>query len=209
MLDETETEPKNEEEVESTKRVTFQVEGTESRLRRLWEFLEEDDAEDGLDLSGSDRFAFSVDDALSVSKEGSAGSRRWLLLSKWKKHGLSKHKEGHGRRKLLPLNLGTQEEKEKFEVENQAEEEKSCGGDGDGGRKRKVGPVDRDLVLRAMSRALEITELAYLDMADKVIDTNPELALMGSCLLVVVMRDEDVYVMNVGNSRAIVAHYDL
>lgn len=75
-------------------------------------------------------------------------------------------------------------------------------------RKRKEGPVDHELVLRALSRALEMTELAYLDMTDKVLDTNPELALMGSCLLVVLMRDEDVYVMNVGDSRAIVAQYE-
>ncbi|KAL1354494.1 hypothetical protein HN51_068300 [Arachis hypogaea] len=193
----------------SAKRVTFQVEGTESRRRRLWELLAEDAAEDGLDLSGSDRFAFSVDDALSVSKEGSSGSRRWMVLSKLK-HGLSKHKEGRGG-KLLPWNLAT-EDKEKVEVETRAEE-KSHGGDGTGngnggGRRRKVGPVDHDLVLRALSRALEMTELAYLDMTDKVIDTNPELALMGSCLLVALMRGEDVYVMNVGDSRAIVAQYE-
>ncbi|CAJ1928996.1 unnamed protein product [Sphenostylis stenocarpa] len=209
-----EAEPRNEGEVEedsnslrgSVKRVTFQAEGTESRRRRLWEFLaEEDDAEDGLDLSGSDRFAFSVDDALSASKEGSGGSKRWLILSKLK-HGLSRHKEGHGRR-LLPWSLGVGEEEKKVEVENPiAAEEKEE--KGNGGRKRKVGPVDHELVLRALSRALEMTELAYLDMTDKLIDTNPELALMGSCLLVVLMRDEDVYVMNVGDSRAIVAHYE-
>ncbi|XP_020217516.1 protein phosphatase 2C 29 [Cajanus cajan] len=194
----------------SVKRVTFQAEGTESRRRRLWEFLAEDDdeAEDGLDLSGSDRFAFSVDDALSVSKEGSGGgSRRWLILSKLK-HGLSRHKEGHGRG-LLPWSFGVgAEDKEKVEVENlpppPEEEGEKCGG----GRRRKVGPVDHELVLGALSRALEMTELAYLDMTDKLIDSNPELALMGSCLLVVLMRDEDVYVMNVGDSRAIVAHYE-
>lgn len=185
---------------EPAKRVTFQAEGTESRRRRLWEFLAEAEAEDGLDLSGSDRFAFSVDDALSVSNAGSAVSRRWLLLSKLK-HGLSKHKEGHGG-KLLPWKLST-EDKEKVEVENRAEERSSRGN-----RRRKVGPVDHDLVLRALSRALELTELAYLDMTDKVLDTNPEIALMGSCLLVVLMRDEDVYVMNVGDSRAIVAQYE-
>ncbi|CAM8987980.1 unnamed protein product [Rhodiola kirilowii] len=56
-----------------------------------------------------------------------------------------------------------------------------------------------------MSRALDVTEAAYLDMTDKFLDRNPELALMGSCLLVMLMRDEDVYVMNVGDSRAIVA----
>lgn len=181
------------------------VTGTESRRRRLWELLAED-PEDGLDLSGSDRFAFSVDDAVSVSNAnaGSAVSRRWLLLSKLK-HGLTKHKEGHDK-KLLPWNLGT-EEKEKVEVESNRVEDQPSGGGG-GGKRRKVGPVDPDLVLSALSRALEVTELAYLDMTDKLLDTNPELALMGSCLLVAVMRDEDVYVMNVGDSRAIVAHYE-
>ncbi|KAM3734589.1 hypothetical protein ACB098_10G027200 [Castanea mollissima] len=183
------------------KKVTFQSEeGIEVRRRRLWEFLAEDDAEDGLDLSGSDRFAFSVDDALRVSNAGSAVSRRWLLLSKLKQ-GLSKHKEGHGGR-LFPWSFRL-EEKEKVEVENRVEEKSSRSG-----RKRKEGPVDHQLVLKALSQALELTELAYLDMTDKVIDTNPELALMGSCLLVVLMRDEDVYVMNVGDSRAIVAQYE-
>ncbi|KAH0449179.1 hypothetical protein IEQ34_022979 [Dendrobium chrysotoxum] len=76
--------------------------------------------------------------------------------------------------------------------------------------RRKVGPVsDHDLVLRALSRALKQTEIAYLEMTDRAMDCNPEMALMGSCLLVVLMRDEDVYVMNVGDSRAIVAQYRL
>ncbi|KAK9266859.1 hypothetical protein L1049_027118 [Liquidambar formosana] len=184
----------------TAKRVTFQPEQVETRRRRLWEFLAEDDPEDGLDLSGSERFAFSVDDALSVNDAGSAVSRRWLLLSKLKQ-GLSKHKEVHGR-KLFPWKFGW-EDKEKVEVDNRVEESscRSC-------RKRKVGPIDHELVLGALSQALEVTELAYLDMTDRFLDRNPELALMGSCLLVVLMRDEDVYVMNVGDSRAIVAQYE-
>ncbi|KAI9087006.1 hypothetical protein K1719_030967 [Acacia pycnantha] len=101
--------------------------------------------------------------SFSIRKAGSAVSKRWL--SSKLKHGISKHKQ-----------------------KVDAGEAKSSGG----GRKRKVGPVDHDLVLRAMSRALEATELAYLDMTDKLIDSNPELALMGSCVLVVIMRDEDV-----------------
>lgn len=194
-------------EVRTEKRVTFQSEETErpveNRRRRLRDFLAEDDAEDGLDLSGSQRFAFSVDDALSVSNGGSAASRRWLLLTKLKQ-GLSKHREGHGR-KFFPWRFGLEDkEKVEVEVENRVEEERSNPSD----RRRKEGPVDHELVLGALSRALEVTELAYLDMTDKVLDTNPELALMGSCLLVVLMRDEDVYVMNVGDSRAIVAQYE-
>ncbi|KAK6262747.1 hypothetical protein QUC31_008563 [Theobroma cacao] len=187
---------------ERTRRVTFESEGTEIRRRRLWEFLAEDDPEDGLDLSGSDRFAFSVDDAISVSKEGTAVSRRWLLLSKLKQ-GLSKHRDGSGSL-LFPWRFGLEEKEKVEEVGNRVEERVQKTG-----RRRKEGPVDHELVLRALSRALEVTELAYLDMTDKVLGTNPELALMGSCLLVVLMRDEDVYVMNVGDSRAIVAQYEL
>ncbi|KAM1833495.1 hypothetical protein ACFX13_023315 [Malus domestica] len=190
-------------EADQEKRVTFQSDGV--RRRRLWELLAEAEAEEGLDLSGSERFAFSVDDAVTVSNEGSgsAVSRRWLLLSKLKQ-GLTKHKEGQGHsRALFPWRFGL-EDKEKVEVENRVEERSAPTG-----RKRKEGPVDHELVLSVLSRALHATEEAYLEMTDKVHDTNPELALMGSCLLVVLMRDEDVYVMNLGDSRAIVAHYEL
>ncbi|GMH26750.1 hypothetical protein Nepgr_028593 [Nepenthes gracilis] len=183
----------------SAKRVTFQSEQKEIR-KKLWEYLAEDDTEDGLDLSGSDRFAFTVDDAVSIGNSVSAVSRRSLLLSKLKQ-GFSRNKDGHIR-KLFLWRFGA-EENEKTETENTVEERAPRSS-----RRRKTGPVDHGLVLRAMSSALEKTELAYLDLTDKVIDRYPELALMGSCLLVALMRNEDVYVMNVGDSRAIVAQLE-
>ncbi|KAF3340480.1 putative protein phosphatase 2C 26 isoform X1 [Carex littledalei] len=73
-------------------------------------------------------------------------------------------------------------------------------------RAKKMGPItDHNTVLNALSQSLESTEKLYLEMAEKLIDSNPELALMGSCLLVALIRDDDVYVMNVGDSRAIIA----
>ncbi|KAG8663657.1 hypothetical protein MANES_01G236400v8 [Manihot esculenta] len=72
-------------------------------------------------------------------------------------------------------------------------------------RRCKSGIVDHDAVLRAMSLALEHTEEAYMDMVEKALDKNAELALMGSCVLVMLMKDQDVYVMNLGDSRAILA----
>ncbi|CAK9168993.1 unnamed protein product [Ilex paraguariensis] len=84
-------------------------------------------------------------------------------------------------KKLFPWRFGLEgEEKPKVE-ENRVEEERNRGIEevGTGGR-RKVGPIDHGLVLRAMPRALEITELAYLDMTEKVLDRYPKLALMGS-----------------------------
>uniref|UniRef100_A0A6V7QUA2 protein-serine/threonine phosphatase n=1 Tax=Ananas comosus var. bracteatus TaxID=296719 RepID=A0A6V7QUA2_ANACO len=65
--------------------------------------------------------------------------------------------------------------------------------------------VQHRKVLRALSQALRKTEEAYLDAADKMLAKNPELALMGSCLLVLLMKGEDVYIMNVGDSRAVLA----
>lgn len=72
-------------------------------------------------------------------------------------------------------------------------------------RRCKSGIIDHDAVLRAMAQALESTEEAYMEMVEKALDTNPELALMGSCVLVMLMKDQDVYVMNLGDSRAILA----
>ncbi|XP_042485565.1 protein phosphatase 2C 29-like [Macadamia integrifolia] len=185
----------------SVKRVTFQQEHPSGSVRKpLWEFLAEESADDGIDLSGSDRYAFSVDDAIRVSNAGSSRKRASLLLSKLR-HGFSKNKEG-GQNREFPWRYDDWEEKEKPEVENRVEERRCRNF-----RKRTVGPIDHESVLRALSRALDVTESAYLDMTNKVLDRYPELALMGSCLLVVLMRDEDVYVMNVGDSRAIVAQY--
>ncbi|KAJ1425581.1 PPM-type phosphatase domain [Sesbania bispinosa] len=71
-------------------------------------------------------------------------------------------------------------------------------------RKCKSG-VDHNAVLRAMARALEKTEEAYMEMVEHNLDKTPELALMGSCVLVMLMKDQDVYVMNLGDSRVILA----
>ncbi|KAJ7947651.1 putative Protein phosphatase 2c [Quillaja saponaria] len=66
-------------------------------------------------------------------------------------------------------------------------------------------PVNHSDVLKALSQALRKTEEAYLETADQMLMENPELALMGSCVLVMLMKGEDVYVMNVGDSRAVLA----
>lgn len=167
---------------------SFPSEGeTRQHRRRLWEYLAEENAESRLELSVSQSFAFSVNDAIiDANNADSSGSKRWLQV-----------------KKMFPWRFGLKEE---AKIDNKVSEKEKL--INKGGKKRKEGPLDHALVLQAMSRALEVTENAYLDMTDKVLDTSPELALMGSCLLAVLMRDEDVYVMNVGDSRAIVAHFE-
>ncbi|KAG8475234.1 hypothetical protein CXB51_032096 [Gossypium anomalum] len=66
---------------------------------------------------------------------------------------------------------------------------------------RIFGVVDHDVVLRAMARVLESIEEAHMEMVEKTLDVNPKLALMVSCILVMLMNDQDVYVINLGNSH--------
>jgi len=60
-------------------------------------------------------------------------------------------------------------------------------------------------VLEALSEAMRKTEDAFLKIIDEMITHNPVLAMMGSCVLVMLMKGEDVYLMNVGDSRAVLA----
>ncbi|XP_051208791.1 putative protein phosphatase 2C 46 [Lolium perenne] len=61
-------------------------------------------------------------------------------------------------------------------------------------------------VLDALARALRRTEDGYFAEAEARAAQCPELAMMGSCVLVVLMKGTDVYSMNVGDSRAVLAH---
>ncbi|KAK3154960.1 hypothetical protein QOZ80_2BG0197110 [Eleusine coracana subsp. coracana] len=65
--------------------------------------------------------------------------------------------------------------------------------------------TDHKAVLGALTRALAAAEVAYLDMTNQSVESHPELAVTGACLLVAVLRDDDVYVMNLGDSRAVLA----
>lgn len=109
-------------------------------------------------------------------------------------HKQIKNKESH--RKLLPQRYDSLSESK------QPDKEVCMKGESNLWRE---GSADHDAVLKALSRALDETEEAYLNMADQALEDNPELALMGSCILVALMKDKDVYILNVGDSRAIVA----
>lgn len=65
--------------------------------------------------------------------------------------------------------------------------------------------IDHLDVLNALSEALRRAEASYLEITDTMVNENPELALMGSCVLVMLMKGNDVYLMNVGDSRAVLA----
>ncbi|KAG1337878.1 putative protein phosphatase 2C 4 [Cocos nucifera] len=88
--------------------------------------------------------------------------------------------------------------RERLELDRRLKEQSNLSSKGNGS-------VNHLEVLKALSQALRKTEESFLDIADKMVSENPELALMGSCVLVMLMKGEDVYLMNVGDSRAILA----
>ncbi|PIN24371.1 Phosphoprotein phosphatase [Handroanthus impetiginosus] len=90
-------------------------------------------------------------------------------------------------------------DRERLELDRRLKEQLSKNGS------HTTGAANHADVLKALAEALRKTEDAYLDLADKMVMENPELALMGSCVLVMLMKGEDVYVMNVGDSRAVLA----
>ncbi|XP_062232490.1 putative protein phosphatase 2C 46 [Phragmites australis] len=75
-----------------------------------------------------------------------------------------------------------------------------CNGAGTG-----LSAAQHHQVLDALAHALRSTEAGYFAEAEARASENPELAMMGSCVLVVLTKGPDVYVMNVGDSRAVLA----
>ncbi|KAK8306753.1 hypothetical protein V6Z11_D03G147700 [Gossypium hirsutum] len=75
-------------------------------------------------------------------------------------------------------------DRERLELDRKLKEQLSRNKSG-GSRPMVINHGD---VLKALSQALMKTEEAYLDIADKMLMENPELALMGSCVLVMLMK---------------------
>lgn len=62
-------------------------------------------------------------------------------------------------------------------------------------------------VLNSLERALSQTENDFLYMVEQEMDERPDLVSVGSCVLVVLLIGMDLYTLNLGDSRAVVATY--
>uniref|UniRef100_A0A0A9DRH7 protein-serine/threonine phosphatase n=1 Tax=Arundo donax TaxID=35708 RepID=A0A0A9DRH7_ARUDO len=60
----------------------------------------------------------------------------------------------------------------------------------------------------AQDRALRKTEEAYLDVADNMVGEFPKLALMGCCVIAMLMKGDGMYFMNVGHNHAVLGTMD-
>ncbi|CAI0467414.1 unnamed protein product [Linum tenue] len=66
----------------------------------------------------------------------------------------------------------------------------------------------RDKVLDSLQRAVAKAENDFLYMVEHEMEDRPDLVSVGSCVLVVLLHGMDLYTLNLGDSRAVLATYD-
>ncbi|VVA16797.1 PREDICTED: probable phosphatase 2C [Prunus dulcis] len=62
-------------------------------------------------------------------------------------------------------------------------------------------------VLDSLQRALSQAENDFLYMVEQEMEDRPDLVSVGSCVLVVLLHGKDLYTLNLGDSRAVLATY--
>lgn len=62
-------------------------------------------------------------------------------------------------------------------------------------------------VLDCLSRALAQAESDFMYMVEQAMEDRPDLVSVGSCVLTVLLHGRDLYVLNLGDSRAVLATY--
>nr|DAD30340.1 TPA_asm: hypothetical protein HUJ06_009191 [Nelumbo nucifera] len=60
-------------------------------------------------------------------------------------------------------------------------------------------------VLDCLSRALAQAESDFMSMIEQEMEDRPDLVSVGSCVLVVLLHGNDLYILNLGDSRAVLA----
>ncbi|XP_058083345.1 probable protein phosphatase 2C 40 [Magnolia sinica] len=72
---------------------------------------------------------------------------------------------------------------------------------------KEDGPPDplKDGVVDSLRRALSQAESEFLNMVEQEMDDRPDLVSVGSCVLVVLLYGKDLYTLNLGDSRAVLA----
>ncbi|XVF28332.1 hypothetical protein REPUB_Repub15cG0020400 [Reevesia pubescens] len=63
-------------------------------------------------------------------------------------------------------------------------------------------------VLDSLHRALSQAENDFLYMVEQEMEDRPDLVSVGSCVLVMLLHGKDLYTLNLGDSRAVLATYD-
>jgi hypothetical protein len=60
-------------------------------------------------------------------------------------------------------------------------------------------------VVKGLTRALAQTESDFMDSVELEMDERPDLVMVGSCVLAILMQGQHLYALNLGDSRAVLA----
>ncbi|KAL2229765.1 UNVERIFIED_CONTAM: putative protein phosphatase 2C 40 [Sesamum indicum] len=63
-------------------------------------------------------------------------------------------------------------------------------------------------VLNSLQHSLSLAETEFLHMVEQEMDDRPDLVSIGSCVLLVLLHGKNLYLLNVGDSRAVLATYE-
>ncbi|KAI4378924.1 hypothetical protein MLD38_016341 [Melastoma candidum] len=63
-------------------------------------------------------------------------------------------------------------------------------------------------IVESLRNALVDAENEFLNMVEQEMDDRPDLVSIGSCVLAVLLHGNDLYTLNLGDSRAVLAKYD-
>ncbi|XP_044497806.1 probable protein phosphatase 2C 40 [Mangifera indica] len=74
--------------------------------------------------------------------------------------------------------------------------------------KMEISCSHRQAVLDSLQRAFSQVENDFLHMVEQEMEERPDLVSVGSCVLVVLIYGNDLYTLNLGDSRALLASYD-
>ncbi|XP_047317045.1 probable protein phosphatase 2C 40 [Impatiens glandulifera] len=77
----------------------------------------------------------------------------------------------------------------------------------DNNNKKKKKSLFMDRVLDSLQRALGQAENDFLYMVKQEMEDRPDLVSIGSCVLVALLHGKDLYILNLGDSRAVLATY--
>ncbi|KAL7252062.1 hypothetical protein ACSBR1_013837 [Camellia fascicularis] len=79
--------------------------------------------------------------------------------------------------------------------------------DNDVNKMQRSSPSFKNRVLDSLQRALNQAENDFLYRVEQEMENRPDLVSIGSCVLVVLLYGKDLYILNLGDSRALLATY--
>ncbi|KAK1390475.1 PPM-type phosphatase domain-containing protein [Heracleum sosnowskyi] len=71
----------------------------------------------------------------------------------------------------------------------------------------RLSSLPRQRVLDCLQRALSQAENDFLYMVEQEMEERPDIVSVGSCVLVVLLHGKDLYILNLGDSRVVLATY--